>query len=63
MMRQVLAFAGGTQGPREAVNVSELLEEARAILAPALPKTITLNIELNAVLWPVRGDATELSQV
>ena len=63
MIRQLLAFAGGTPGPREAVNVSELLEEARAILAPTLPKTITLNIELNAVLWPVRGDATELSQV
>lgn len=63
MIRQLLAFAGGTPGPREAVNVSELLEEARAILAPTLPKTITLNIEFNAVLWPVRGDATELSQV
>jgi two-component system, cell cycle sensor histidine kinase and response regulator CckA len=63
MIRQLLAFAGGTPGPREAVNVSELLEEARAILAPTLPKTITLHIELNAMLWPVRGDATELSQV
>ena len=63
MIRQLLAFAGGTSGPREAVNVSELLEEARAILAPTLPKTITLHIELNSVLLPVRGDATELSQV
>ncbi|MCA9010394.1 MAG: PAS domain S-box protein, partial [Planctomycetaceae bacterium] len=63
MIRQLLAFAGGTAGPRGAVDVSELLEEARAILAHTLTKTITVQIELNAVLWPVRGDATELSQV
>ena len=63
MIRQLLAFAGGTAGPREVVNVSELLEEARVILAHTLPKAIAVHIELNAVLWPVRGDATELSQV
>ncbi|MCA9036583.1 MAG: CHASE3 domain-containing protein [Planctomycetaceae bacterium] len=63
MIRQLLAFAGGTTGPRESINVSELLEEARAILVHALPKTIRVSVELNGVLWPVRGDATELSQV
>ncbi|MCA9086956.1 MAG: hypothetical protein KDA81_23100, partial [Planctomycetaceae bacterium] len=61
MIRQLLAFAGGNIGPREAVNVSELLEEARAILVHTLPKTITVSVELNSVLWTVCGDATELS--
>ncbi len=63
MIRQLLAFAGGTPGPREVVDVSELLEEAKAILVHALPKTIQVKVELNAVVCPVRGDATELSQV
>ncbi len=63
MVKQLLAFAGGGAGVRELVLPQELIREAQSILAHTLPKSIAITAEVQAGMWPILGDATELSQV
>ena len=63
MVRQLLAFAGGSSGPRETVLILDLIDEACGILQHTLPKSIVVEQQVADRLWPVLGDATELSQV
>ncbi len=63
MIKQLLSFAGGTSGPRETVDVQELINEACGILEHTLAKTVTVNTEIAVTPWPILGDSTELSQV
>ncbi|MCA9084942.1 MAG: CHASE3 domain-containing protein [Planctomycetaceae bacterium] len=63
MVRQLLSFAGGTAGPREVLDIADLIDETRSILVHTLPKTISVAVSVPDSLWPVFGDVTELSQV
>ncbi len=63
MVKQLLAFAGGDEGHRETVQMSQVIEEILGILRHTMPKSIDVCIETDDDLWPLTGDATELSQL
>ncbi|MCA9171081.1 MAG: CHASE3 domain-containing protein, partial [Planctomycetales bacterium] len=63
MIKKLLAFAGGEDGPREKINFADILAEAEAILRHTLPKTIKLRVEHSDDLPLILGNATELSQI
>ena len=63
IIKQLLVFAGGVGGKRESLQSRDILHEIKNILDHTLPKTIQVNLNVVDDLWPVFGDATELSQV
>ncbi|WP_158222692.1 CHASE3 domain-containing protein [Rhodopirellula sp. MGV] len=63
MIKKLLAFAGGEDGPRAKINIADVLEEAHGILQHTLPKSIELNVTTDDALLSVNGNATELSQI
>lgn len=63
MIRQLLSFAGGTSGPREVVDIKQLIDEACSILEHTLTHSIRVQADVTGGLSPIQGDATELSQV
>ncbi len=63
MVKQLLAFAGGDEGHRETVQMSQVIEEILGILRHTMPKSIDVCVDTDSDLWPLTGDATELSQL
>jgi PAS domain S-box-containing protein len=63
MIRQLLSFAGGLEGERVPIDLNVVVGEVRGILEHSLPKSIAIETELPDGLWPITGDATQLSQV
>ena len=63
MIRQVLTFARGVEGERTYVSIPCLLQELQEICRETFPKNLRLKVDVEAGLWPVRGDATQLHQV
>jgi CheY-like chemotaxis protein len=63
MIKQLLSFAGGKEGRREAVQTAEVICEVQGILEHTLPKSIELHLDVMDKLWPVVGDSTELCQL
>jgi signal transduction histidine kinase/ActR/RegA family two-component response regulator len=63
IVRQLLAFAGGTGGERGTVQPRHILKEVQTILEHTFPKTIQIRLELADDLRPVHADATQLAQV
>lgn len=63
MVRQVVLFARGRQGEREALDLRPLVREMDQLIRETLPKTITITARFADDLWPVLGNATELHQV
>ncbi len=63
MIKKLLSFAGGEQTTQQTIDIREILWEVEEILSHSLPKTIDLQVHAPDNLYPVNGDATELSQV
>jgi two-component system cell cycle sensor histidine kinase/response regulator CckA len=63
MIKQLLSFAGGTSGPREAIDLQALIQEACGILQHTLTQTVVVKSEISETPWSIPGDSTELSQV
>jgi PAS domain S-box-containing protein len=63
IVRQILTFARGVDGERTPVQPKYLVKEAAQILGETLPRNIRVETELEAVLPPAMGDATQLHQV
>jgi signal transduction histidine kinase/ActR/RegA family two-component response regulator len=63
MVRQLLSFAGGVEGPREPLHLKPVIREVQGLLTHTLPKTVRLHVELPPELWLVSGDHTQLAQV
>ncbi|MDA8744400.1 CHASE3 domain-containing protein [Rubripirellula amarantea] len=63
MIKKLLAFAGGDEGQRTQVDLSELLLELEEILSHTLQQTIDLQVRVPEQLRKVDADSTELSQV
>lgn len=63
MIRQLLAFGGGLPGEHASVSVPDLIGEVRGMLEHTLPKSIALRVWVASGVWPVTGDATQLTQV
>jgi two-component system cell cycle sensor histidine kinase/response regulator CckA len=63
LVRQVLAFARGTEDERMLVQPVRVLHEIQKMLAESLPKTVELEAESGPDLWNIRVDPTQLHQV
>ncbi len=63
MIKKLLAFAGGEDGNRSAVDLREVLAEIKEILSHTLQHSIDLKVSMPATLRTIYADATELSQV
>lgn len=63
MVRQVLAFARGSEGAALSVSASAVIGDVAKILGETLPKDILLRTDVSANLKRFRGDPTQLHQV
>jgi nitrogen-specific signal transduction histidine kinase len=63
LVRQILMFARGMEGPRVAVEATELIDEIRTFLAETLPKSIRLRVAVSADVKPILGDPSQLHQL
>ena len=63
MIKQLLAFAGGQKTERKTIELGQTVLEVQELLKHTLQKNIHVVCDIQADLWPVRGDTTEISQV
>ncbi|HET8989656.1 MAG TPA: PAS domain S-box protein [Acidimicrobiales bacterium] len=63
MIRQVLSFARGVEGEREALDLRGLLGEVQQFCRDTLPRSIEFDFDVDDDLGVVVGDATQLMQV
>jgi PAS domain S-box-containing protein len=63
LVKQVLLFARGSQTSREPVLLGDVVREIQAIITSTFPKDITLETAVAKDVYPVTGDATQLTQV
>lgn len=63
LIKQLLAFAGGSEGKRSRLRMAQVMSEIHDILSHTLPKSIELEMQVADDLWDVMGDSGELSQV
>ncbi|HVU17191.1 MAG TPA: response regulator [Candidatus Didemnitutus sp.] len=63
LIRQVLAFARGAEGDKQALQVALAIKDVARLLEETLPRSIELTTRVAPELWLVRADATQLSQV
>jgi PAS domain S-box-containing protein len=63
MVGQLLSFARGVEGERKAVDVTGLVSEVAGIIDDTFLKSIEVRTRIEADLWRVAGDATQLHQV
>ena len=63
LMKQVMSYAKGVEGERNALQVSQLILEIKQIEKETFPKNIEIRIDISKDLWNISGDATQLHQV
>jgi PAS domain S-box-containing protein len=63
LTRQLLAYAGRNTLHFESLSLPSLAREAASIIRSALAPGVTLELQLDEPLPPVRGDASQLTQV
>ncbi len=63
MVKQILAYARGTEGKRESVQLKHLLSEIQQVIRHTFPKSITAEVLYGRGLWPVQADATQMHQL
>jgi PAS domain S-box-containing protein len=63
LVRQILLFARGMEGPRISVNPSALFAEIKTFLESTLPKNIRVNFEIASGVTAISGDPVQLHQM
>jgi PAS domain S-box-containing protein len=63
LVRQVLLFARGAEGPQVRIDLAEVISEVEAIVASTFPKNVTFTTSIARPLPPIKGDLTQLTQV
>jgi PAS domain S-box-containing protein len=63
MVKQLVSFTGGVETQRARIDLRVIVHEIKSLLEHTLPKSISIRTELAEGLWPISGDATQLSQV
>jgi PAS domain S-box-containing protein len=63
LVRQILLFARGMEGPRVAVEASEIFAELRKFLESTLPKSIEVRMEIAPGTGTIAGDPIRLHQM
>jgi two-component system, cell cycle sensor histidine kinase and response regulator CckA len=62
VVKQVLTFARGVEGERVPLQPRHLIQEVVRLAEETFSKTIRIESDVPADLWPVLGDATQLHQ-
>lgn len=63
MVKQVLSFARGMEGPRIPTDVGGLLEDVGRIVRETFPRNIHFRTDPTADTWKILGDPTQVHQV
>ncbi len=63
LVRQILLFARGMEGPRIAVHPSALFADIKTFLDSTLPKSIRVNFEIAQGVPAISGDPVQLHQM
>lgn len=63
LTRQLLAYAGHSQAALQALDLNLLIEENRHLFEVVVPRQVTLVLDLQPGLPPVRGNTGQLQQV
>lgn len=63
VIKQLMVFARGKEGPRIPLSIRRLINEMTVIIRETFPKSIRLHTEFSQDLWAVPGDPTQLHQV
>lgn len=63
LVKQVLAFARGVDGPRELLKPAGVIGDVAELMGKTLPPSITLETRVAPGLTPILGDVTQLGQV
>ncbi len=63
LIKQVLSFARGIEGERNALQAAYLIYEIEKIVKETFPRDIEIKTNIPKDLWIISGDATQLHQV
>jgi PAS domain S-box-containing protein len=63
LVKQVLAFARGDEGPREMLDPGKIINDVVELLGQTLPRSITVETRLAPQLMQISADETQLGQV
>lgn len=63
LVKQVLMFARGVEGERQAISIKPIVIEIEKILRETFPKSIDLDVKIHRELANISGDPTQLHQV
>ena len=63
LTRQLLAYSGRAQLTTEVLDLSLMVREIRGLIGAAMPKSATLDVDLNPLVPAVEGDRAQLQQV
>jgi PAS domain S-box-containing protein len=63
LIQQLLSFARGAEVTRRPLDVRHLAREMQVVARDTFPKNIEVQLTAAPDLWPVLGDATQISQV
>jgi PAS domain S-box-containing protein len=63
LVRQLLMFGRGVEGERGPVRAADVIREVAQMAAQTFPRNIVIHVRIAPVVWPVRGDASQLHQI
>jgi PAS domain S-box-containing protein len=63
LVRQVLTYARGVDGQREALAVVALVGDLARMVADTFPKQVRLDTDVPEGIWAIVGDTTQMHQV
>jgi signal transduction histidine kinase len=63
LTRQLLAYAGRGRFVLDRVNLSELVREISSLVRTSIPKSVSLQLDLETDLPPIQADASQIQQI
>ena len=63
LVRQILSFAHGVSGVHQLLQVKHLIKDTGSVINQTFPKNIRLEESIEANLWPIMANATQIHQV
>jgi two-component system cell cycle sensor histidine kinase/response regulator CckA len=63
LVRQLMDYAKGASEEHQPLQVTQVLRELSGVISGTFPRTISLETELSADLWSIKGDFTQIYQI
>lgn len=63
LVRQVLTFARGMSGDRIPVQLKHIIKDLVGVLTQTMPKSVTVNYDVDPELWMISADPTQVHQI